>query len=95
MQAGREPIRPYPGVGQVVEDAESLATADPLVGDGQREWTQLLDPGQRVAGVDEVPQVPEPAAGKRRQPARGQRSEALAAGCDQRHGDDQGERGAR
>ena len=70
VEARQEPVRPDRAVGQVAEDAVAFAAAERLLGRRQRERAEVLDPGQRVAGVGEVAQVPVATPRERRQSRR-------------------------
>ena len=65
---GREVVAPDAGVGRVVGDAEVGPAGLQALRVRQRDRPEVLDLGQRVAGDDQVAQVPVAAAGER--PAR-------------------------
>ncbi len=64
-----------------------LAAAERLVGGGQHD---ALEPGQGIAGVDEVPQVPVPARRKGRARRKGEAGGPAAPGCEQAEPDREG-----
>ena len=55
----------------------------------QRDRAEVMDPGQRVAAVGQVPQVPVAAPGQRRDGRHPERPPAPAPGRDRRQADDQ------
>ena len=75
VQSRQEPVRPDRAVGQVAEGAVIFTPAQRLLGRRQGDRPEVLDPGQRVAGVSEVAQVPVTPTGERRQ-ARGEQGRA-------------------
>ena len=77
VEAREEPVGPDGAVGQVAEDGVGFAAAQGLLGRRQVDRAEVVDPGQRVAGVDEVAQVPVAAAGQGGEA--GDRSERRAA----------------
>ena len=70
-----------------------FAAAERLVGRRQRDRAEVVEPGQRVAGVDQVAQVPVAAAGQGREAGGGERPPAPPARRDQRQPDDQNRAG--
>ena len=64
VQAGGEVFVPDAGVGRVVGDAEIGTAALQALGMGQRDRPEAFELGQRVAGGDQVAQVPVAAAGE-------------------------------
>ncbi len=66
-----------------------FAAAQGLLGRRQRDRAEVVDPGQRVAAVDEVAQVPVAATRQRREPRCRERPPASAAGRDRDEPDDQ------
>ena len=80
-RAGTSPTRP----GRRSGSRATLCPSRPperLLGRGQRDRTEMLDPGQRVAGVDEVAQVPVAAAGQRGEPGAASARQRVPAGRD-------------
>ncbi len=66
VQAGAEVVAPDAGVGRVVGDAEVRTAFLQALGMGQRDRAEAVDLGNRVAGDDQVAQVPVAAAEQRR-----------------------------
>ena len=89
VEAGEEPVRPDAAVAEVAEDAVGFAAAEGLLGRRQIDRAEVVDPGQRVAGVDEVAQVPVAATGQRREGSSRERSPPSARGAMATEPDDQ------
>ena len=83
---GQEPVRPDRAVGQVAEDAVGFAAAERLLRAPAARSGRGVDPGQRVAGVDEVAQVPVAAAGQRGEAGDRERAPPLPARRDRARG---------
>ena len=81
MKSGQEPVRPDRAVGQVAEHAVAFAPTQRLLRRRQRDRPDVLDPGQRVAGVNEVAQVPVATAGKGAETSRSERAPPSPAGA--------------
>ena len=81
MKPGQEPLRPDRAIGQVAEDRVRFPPAEVLRGRRQVDRPEVVEPGQRVAGVDQVAQVPVAAPGQSGETG-GRR--ALAAGAARR-----------
>ena len=58
VEAREEPFGPDRAVGQIREDAVRFAAPERLFGRGQVDRTEMVDPGQRVTGMDQIAQVP-------------------------------------